>query len=84
MRRQMSVMEKMLDAMTKTGDIMLRYQYQRNMMLDNLLSDREIDIIADRVIQRIRITADISEVVMAIDELKKELKDLFQSSSSGI
>ncbi len=55
---------------------MLRYQYQRNMMLENLLSDREIDIIADRVIQRIRITADISEVVMAIDELKKELKDL--------
>ena len=76
MRRQMSVMEKMLDAMTKTGDIMLRYQYQRNMMLDNLLSDREIDIIADRVIQRIRMTADISEVVMAIDELKREINGL--------
>lgn len=76
MRRQMSVMEKMLDAMTKTGDIMLRYQYQRNMMLDNLLSDREIDIIADRVIQRIRVTADISEVVMAIDELKREINGL--------
>ena len=72
----MSVMEKMLDAMTKTGDIMLRYQYQRNMMLDNLLSDREIDIIADRVIQRIRMTADISEVVMAIDELKREINGL--------
>ena len=76
MRRQISVMEKMLDAMTKTGDIMLRYQYQRNMMLDNLLSDREIDIIADRVIQRIRMTADISEVVMAIDELKREINGL--------
>ena len=76
MRRQISVMEKMLDAMTKTGDIMLRYQYQRNMMLDNLLSDREIDIIADRVIQRIKMTADISEVVMAIDELKREINGL--------
>ena len=69
-------MEKMLDAMTKTGDIMLRYQYQKNMMLENLLSDREIDIIADRVIQRIKMTADISEVVMAIDELKREINGL--------
>lgn len=76
MRRQISVMEKMLDAMTKTGDIMLRYQYQKNMMLENLLSDREIDIIADRVIQRIKMTADISEVVMAIDELKREINGL--------
>lgn len=78
MRRQMSVMEKMLDAMTKTGDIMLRYQYQKNMMLENLLSDREIDIIADRVIQRIRITADISEIIAAIDEIEKRINDLMK------
>ena len=78
MYNQKSTMEKMLDAMTKTGDIMLRYQYQRNMMLENLLSDREIDIIADRVIQRIRITADISEIIAAIDEIEKRINDLMK------
>ena len=57
---------------------MLRYQYQKNMMLENLLSDREIDIIADRVIQRIRITADISEIIAAIDEIEKRINDLMK------
>jgi len=48
------------------------------MMLENLLSDREIDIIADRVIQRIRITADISEIIAAIDEIEKRINDLMK------
>ncbi|MBR2414134.1 MAG: hypothetical protein IKB13_06500 [Clostridia bacterium] len=72
------MLDKMLDAARNTGDFMLRYQYQKNMMLENLLSDREIDIIADRVIQRIRITADISEIIAAIDEIEKRINDLMK------
>ena len=47
-------------------------------MQENILSDREIDIIADRVIQRIRITADISEIIAAIDEMEKRINDLMK------
>lgn len=78
MRRQTTMFEKMLDAMENTGDIMLRYQHQKNMMKEDLLSDREIDLIADRVIQRIRITADISEIIAAIDEIEKRINDLMK------
>lgn len=73
-----SMFERYLDAVTKTGDIMLQYQYQKNLMQENILSDREIDIIADRVIQRIRITADISEIIAAIDEMEKRINDLMK------
>jgi len=46
------------------------------MMKQDLLSDREIDRIADRVIQRLHITADISEVIAAIDDLDDKIKNL--------
>ena len=45
-------------------------------MKQNLLSDHEIDIIADKVIQRLHITADISEVIAAIDDLDNRIKNL--------
>lgn len=67
---------RFLEAAEKTGDIMLRYWYQRQMILDNLLSDQEIDRIADRVIQRISITADTSEVIAAFDEIDNRIKNL--------
>ena len=46
------------------------------MMKQNLLNDREIDVIADRVIQRLHITADVSQVIMAIDEIKDRMNNL--------
>jgi len=46
------------------------------MMKDKLLSDREIDAIADRVIQRLNIKVDASEIIAAIDEINKRLNDL--------
>ncbi len=44
--------------------------------MDELLSDRELDRIADRVIERIHLTADASEIVEAIEEIQKKLKEL--------
>ena len=55
---------------------MLRWQYQKDMMKNKLLSDKEIDEIADRVIQRLNIKVDASEIIAAIDEINKRLNDL--------
>ena len=71
-----SMFERWLEATSKTADYMLRYQFQKDMMKQDLLSDREIDRIADRVIQRLHITADISEVIAAIDDLDDKIKNL--------
>lgn len=71
-----SMFERWLEAATKTGDIMLQYQFQKDMIKDKLLSDREIDTIADRVIQRLNIKIDASEIIAAIDEINKRLNDL--------
>ena len=71
-----SMFERWLEAAEKTGDIMLQYQYQKDMMKNKLLSDKEIDEIADRVIQRLNIKVDASEIIAAIDEINKRLNDL--------
>ena len=76
MYRQKSAFERYTDALAKTGDKVLGYWYQRKMLLDDLLSEREIDRIADRVIERIHITADASEIIEAIDEIQKKLKEI--------
>ncbi len=76
MSRYKSAFERYTEAMQKTGDIVLAYWYQRRQFMDELLSDRELDRIADRVIERIHLTADASEIIEAIEEIQKKLKDL--------
>ena len=71
-----SMFERWIEATTKTGDIMLQYQFQKDMIKNKLLSDKEIDAIADRVIQRLNIKVDASELIAAIDEINKRLNDL--------
>ncbi len=46
------------------------------MIKQNLLSDREIDDIADRVIQRLNISVDASDIINAIDDLNNRIKNL--------
>ncbi len=45
-------------------------------MKNELLTDREFDVIADRVIQRLNITADVSEIIAAIDDLNNRINEL--------
>lgn len=73
-----SMFERWLEATTKTGDIMLQYQFQKDMMKNKLLSDKEIDAIADRVIQRLNIKVDASEIIAAIDDLNDRLNNLLR------
>ena len=50
MARYKSPTERFIEAAGRTGDIMLRYAYQKKGIMDGLLDDAEIDRIADRVI----------------------------------
>lgn len=60
--------------MQKTGDIMLRYAYQKEMMKSRLLDDAEIDRIAERVLRRISIRIEAE----AISQLRDMLNSLGQ------
>ena len=71
-----SMFERWLEATSKTVDYMLQYQFQKEMMKQNLLSDREIDVIADKVIQRLNISVDASDIINAIDDLNNRIKNL--------
>ena len=71
-----SMFERWIEATSKTADYMLQYQFQKEMMKQNLLSDREIDVIADNVIQRLNISVDASDIINAIDDLNNRIKNL--------
>lgn len=71
-----SSFERYLEAMTKSADIALQYLFQKDMIKQNLLSDREIDVIADKVIQRLNISVDASDIINAIDDLNNRIKNL--------
>lgn len=74
MKNYKSPTERFIEAAGRTGDITLRWWYQHQ-KLEDMLSDKWIDQIADRVIERIKITADISEVIEAIDEIQKKFDE---------
>lgn len=76
MTKQKSVFEKMLEATEKTGDIMLRYQFQKDMLKSQLLSDNMIDRIANEVLSRIAIKTDIVQAVANIKELQNTINNL--------
>ena len=76
MTKQKSVFERMIEATKKTGDIMLRYQYQKDMIKNGLLSDHDIDRIADTVIARIVLKANIEQAIANIEELQRAIKKL--------
>ena len=61
--------ERYIEAMQKTGDIMLAWQYQKDMMKANLLSDAEIDRIAEKVVQRIGIRIETEAITQLRDLL---------------
>lgn len=52
---QKSIFERFLEAMQKTGDYMLAWEFQKKMMKDQLLRDEELDRIAEKVLSHIHI-----------------------------
>ena len=78
--RYKSMFERYLDAMQNTGDIMLRWQYQKDMMKQSILDRQErerlIEDVADRVLARISITVDAEDVINAIEDIQSRLDRL--------
>ena len=66
--------ERYIEAMQKTGDYMLAWQFQKEQMKARLLDDTEIDRIAERVLQRISIRIEAE----AIEQLRDMLNNLGQ------
>lgn len=76
MTKQKSMAERFIEAMQNTGDIMLRYQFQKDMIKQNIFTDEELDRIADKVISRISITADATDAILKIKALRDALDEL--------
>ena len=66
--------ERYIEAMQKTGDYMLAWQFQKDQMKARLLDDAEIDRIAERVLRRISIRIEAE----AIEQLRDLLNSLGQ------
>lgn len=73
-----SWLERYLETMANTADYMLRWQFQKAQMKASLLNDVELDRIADRVISRMSITLDESDVIAAIDDIQRCIDRLGQ------
>ena len=74
MSNQKSLFERYIEAMQKTGDYLLAWQFQKDQMKARLLDDAEIDRIAERVLQRISIRIEAE----AIEQLRNLLNSLGQ------
>ena len=74
MYKNQTWLDRYLQAIEKTGDIMLRYAFQKEMMKARLLDDAEIDRIAERVLSRIHIRLEAE----AISQLRDMLNSLGQ------
>ena len=72
---QKSIFLRLIDTGNKTLDAALRYAFQKAMM-KQLLSDEEIDRIAERVLRRISITVDTAQIVNEIDAIKRAIDNL--------
>jgi len=69
-------MERYVEAMQKSGDYMYAWQFQKNMMKKKLLQEAELDRIADRVISRLSITVDASQIVQEIEDIHNAIERL--------
>lgn len=72
MRKQDSMLELMLKALENTGDIMLRYQFQKEMMKNSFLDRQEREKFKEEIVQEV--LARISIVLE--DEALKQLRDM--------
>lgn len=72
--------DRFVEAAEKTGDITLRWYFQKRAMLDRLNSTKEynafVEAAAERVLSRISATVDVSEIFDAIDGLNDKINSL--------
>lgn len=76
MRHQNSMFDLMLKAMENTGDIMLRYQFQKEMMKNSFLDRQEREKLKEEIVQEVLARISIVLEDEAIKELEKMLRNL--------
>ena len=76
MSKYESWIERYIKTMESTADQMLRWHYQKKAFYEDLMNEKQIDRITDRVISRMSITMDASDVIAAIDDIQRHLDRL--------
>ena len=76
MRNQDSMFDLMLKAMENTGDIMLRYQFQKEMMKNSFLDRQEREKLKEEIVQEVLARISVVLEDEAIKELEKMLRNL--------
>lgn len=78
--KEKSLFERYLLAIQNSGDIMLRWQFQKDMMKQSLYERQEREQLvhdtASEVLSRLSATVDASEIFDAIDDLEDKLNNL--------
>lgn len=78
MSKYESWIERYIKTMESTADQMLRWHFQKKAFYEDLMNDNQIDRIADRVLSRMSVSVDASEVIAAIDDIQQRLDRLGQ------
>ena len=78
MSKYESWIERYLKTMESTADQMLRWHFQKKAFYEDLMNDNQIDRIADRVLSRMSVSVDASDVIAAIDDIQQRLDRLGQ------
>ena len=80
MTKQKSIFERMIEATEKTGDIMLRYAFQKDMFKQSLLKQQEIEKLKKEI------TADVlSQITIRLEKTAlEELKAMINSLGKGV
>ena len=73
---QKSMFERYLDALEKSADITLQWYFQKRYLKEQLLSEADIDRIADRVLERFKVKVDVTDAVLEIEKLKRAIDQL--------
>lgn len=71
-----SMFERYIDALEKSADITLQWYFQKQYLKEQLLSEAEIDRIADRVLERFKVKVDVTDAVLEIEKLKRAIDQL--------
>ena len=70
--KEKSAFERYVEAMGKAADITFQWHFQKQMIKEQMLSERELDRIADKVLSRISIQLEAE----AISNLRDMLQNL--------
>ena len=70
-----SMFERYIDALEKSADITLQWYFQKRYLKEQLLSEADIDRIAE-VLERFKVKVDVTDAVLEIEKLKRAIDQL--------